>query len=156
MRFTTSPWALCRIVLGGAALRLGDQVDAPEISGSSGSNPLAYHISAVQVVAGDSGTNSLRCANAFGVVGISAVLAVHRLGSELVETVIAVACNGSNFGDPMEADASMGERSDPGAYELRYLYLSETRAEQSDALGSPLALGQKVPICIVGVESSAS
>ena len=60
----------------------------------------------------------------------------------------------ANFGDPMEADASMGERSDLGAFELSCLYLSETRAEQSDALGSPLALGQKVPICVVGVEGT--
>ena len=34
------------------------------------------------------------------------------------------------------------------------MYLSETRAGQSDALGSPLALGQKVAIGVIGVEGT--
>lgn len=61
----------------------------------------------------DGGTDGFCRADSLGVIGVGAVLAVHRLSSELVETVIAVAGNGSNFGDPMEADASMGKGAPP-------------------------------------------
>ena len=102
-----------QIVLRTAVVGHGDQIDAPEICGSACPNLLPHHIDAIQIVTGDGRTYCLCCANALRVVGISAVLAIDRLGGELVETVIAVAGNGGNFGDPMEADASMGKGAPP-------------------------------------------
>ena len=101
--------SVVEIILRCTAACLGDQAAASQIGGDACPGLFSDDIAAVKIVVSGGRSHSFCCADSLCVMGVGATLSIDCLSGQLVEAVVAVAGNGSNFGDPMEANASMGK-----------------------------------------------